>query len=75
MPATLPTFSLHFEYIQQFLKETHTENVIGLSVPAMPLGSPGMEVGDKFHPYKILLLKSDGTYEVYAEVQAYEEQF
>ena len=63
------------KYIQQFLKETHTENVIGLSVPAMPLGSPGMEVGDKFHPYKILLLKSDGTYEVYAEMKTYEEQF
>ena len=63
------------KFIQQFLKEKHDNDVIGLSVPAMPLGSPGMEVGDKFHPYKVLLLKSDGTYDIYAEVQMYEEQF
>lgn len=63
------------KFIQQFLKEKHGNNVIGLSVPAMPLGSPGMEVGDKFHPYKVLLLKSDGSYEIYANVQTYEEQF
>ncbi len=63
------------KFIQQFLKEKHADGVIGLSVPAMPLGSPGMEVGDKFHPYKILLLKSDGTYDIYAEVLTYEEQF
>jgi hypothetical protein len=63
------------KFIQQFLNENHDDNVIGLSVPAMPLGSPGMEVGDKFHPYKILLLKSDGSYEVYSTVQSYEEQF
>jgi hypothetical protein len=63
------------KYIQQFLSESHDDNVIGLSVPAMPLGSPGMEVGDKFHPYKVLLLKSDGSDEIYAEVRTYKEQF
>lgn len=63
------------KFIQQFLKEKQSKDIIGLSVPAMPLGSPGMEVDDKFHPYKILLLKSDGTYDVYAVVQTYEEQF
>ena len=63
------------KFIQQFMNETHDKDVIGLSVPAMPLGSPGMEVGDKFHPYKVLLLKSDGSYEVYSIVQSYEEQF
>ena len=63
------------KFIQQFLNEKHDDNVIGLSVPAMPLGSPGMEVGDKFHPYKVLLLKSDGSYEIYSTVQSYEEQF
>jgi hypothetical protein len=63
------------KFIQKFMKETHVDDVIGLSVPAMPLGSPGMEVGDKFQPYKVLLLKLDGTYEVYANVQTYEEQF
>ena len=63
------------KFIQNFLKEDHADDVIGLSVPAMPAGSPGMEVGDKFQPYKVLLLKSDGAYEIYASVQSYEEQF
>jgi hypothetical protein len=41
----------------------------------MPLGSPGMEVGDKFNPYQVLLLKSDGSSDVYSTVQSYEQQF
>ncbi|GAA5135829.1 DUF411 domain-containing protein [Thalassotalea piscium] len=63
------------KFIQQFLNETHANDVIGLSVPAMPVGTPGMEVDDRFDPYRILLLKSDGSYEIYAEVHTYEEQF
>jgi hypothetical protein len=54
-------------YITQFLTENHT-NAIGLSVPGMPLGSPGMEVGDRFTPYKVLILFKDGTSEIYGEV-------
>lgn len=54
-------------YIAQFLTENHT-NAIGLSVPGMPLGSPGMEVGDRFTPYKVLILFKDGTSEIYGEV-------
>lgn len=63
------------KFIEQFLQEKHPPNIIGLSVPAMPVGSPGMEVDDKFQPYRILLLKSDGRYQVYASIQSYEEQF
>lgn len=63
------------KFIQQFMKKTHADDVLGLSVPAMPAGSPGMEVGDKFQPYRVLLLKSDGTYEIYATIQSYKEQF
>tara|TARA_B100001059_G_scaffold141432_1_gene141484 strand:- start:804 stop:1277 length:474 start_codon:yes stop_codon:yes gene_type:complete len=55
------------KYIAQFLTENHT-NAIGLSVPGMPLGSPGMEVGDRFTPYKVLILFKDGTSEIYGEV-------
>ena len=62
------------KFIQQFLSEEHP-NAIGLSVPAMPVGSPGMEVGDRFMPYKVLILFKDGTSEVYAKVKTYEEQF
>ncbi|TWX70175.1 DUF411 domain-containing protein [Colwellia sp. C1TZA3] len=63
------------KFIQQFMQETHTDDVIGLSVPAMPVGTPGMEVDDKFQPYRVLLLKSNGTDEIYANVQSYKEQF
>jgi len=62
------------KFIKQFLAEKHN-NAIGLSVPAMPVGSPGMEVGERFMPYNVLILFKDGTSEVYAEVKTYEEQF
>ena len=63
------------KFIEQFLQEKPPNDIIGLSVPAMPVGSPGMEVDEKFQPYRILLLKSDGSYQVYASIQSYEEQF
>ncbi|WP_426358004.1 DUF411 domain-containing protein [Pseudocolwellia sp. HL-MZ19] len=71
------TFEGHVpaKFIKQFLSQKHDKTVIGLSVPGMPLGSPGMEVGDKFNPYQVLLLKSDGSSEVYSTVQSYEQQF
>ena len=56
------------EYISQFLAENNP-NAIGLSVPGMPMGSPGMEVGDKFTPYDVLILYKDGTSEIYAEIR------
>lgn len=62
------------KFIQQFL-ENAPDGAIGLSVPAMPLGSPGMEVGDQFHPYRVLQLNKDGSVTTYAEIKSYEEQF
>jgi hypothetical protein len=53
--------------IQQFLKEK-PNNVIGLSVPGMPVGSPGMEVGERHDDYDVLLLKKDGSTEVYKHI-------
>jgi hypothetical protein len=41
----------------------------------MPVGSPGMEYKDQFMAYDVLLLKDDGTVEVYAAVKSYEQQF
>lgn len=61
------------KFVQQFLSEK-PDNVIGLAVPAMPVGSPGMEMGDKFMPYQVLLLKEDGTSEIYAEINTAEDQ-
>jgi hypothetical protein len=41
---------------------------VGLVVPRMPIGSPGMEMeGFDPQPYKVLLLKKDGSFEVYAD--------
>lgn len=67
------------KFIQQFLQQPPA-NAIGLAVPAMPIGSPGMEVdngqsGTKFMAYRVLLLKNDGSTEVYASVTDYEQQF
>ena len=62
------------KFIHQFLASP-PKNTIGLSVPAMPLGTPGMEVGDRFMPYQIILLNNDGTSDVYAELNNYQEQF
>ncbi len=41
-------------------------NAIGLAVPGMPLGSPGMEA-DKAEPYKVLLVRKDGSTEIFAQ--------
>jgi hypothetical protein len=62
------------KYIHQFL-QSPPENARGLTVPAMPLGSPGMEVGDRFMPYQILLLLENGSTQTYAAISTYEEQF
>lgn len=62
------------KFIKQFLSEQH-DNAIGLSVPAMPIGSPGMEVGERFMPYNVLILFKDGNSKVYAKLNTYDEQF
>ena len=40
---------------------------IGLSIPGMPIGSPGMEQGDTREPYDVLLIKKDGSTEIFAK--------
>lgn len=60
-------------YVKQFLANP-PEGASGLAVPAMPVGSPGMEVGDRFMPYQVLLLNRDGSVAVFAEVNSAEEQ-
>jgi hypothetical protein len=57
----------------QFLANPPADG-IGLTVPAMPVGSPGMEVGDKFMPYRVLLMKKDGSTEVFASVESAAQQ-
>tara|TARA_E500000331_G_scaffold231932_2_gene222087 strand:+ start:1114 stop:1455 length:342 start_codon:yes stop_codon:yes gene_type:complete len=61
------------KYIHQFLAAP-PDGSIGLSVPGMPVGSPGMEIGDRFMPYQILLLGEDGSTEIYAEINSIADQ-
>lgn len=41
-------------------------DAIGLTVPGMPYGSPGMGPEDEAEPYEVLLLRKDGSTEVFA---------
>lgn len=38
---------------------------LGLAVPGMPVGSPGMEMGDRRDPFDTLLVLRDGSTRVY----------
>lgn len=60
--------------ITRFLAEK-PEGAIGLAVPGMPVGSPGMEMGERFTPYDVLLLKSDGSSEVYLRITSLTQTF
>tara|TARA_R110001592_G_scaffold254129_6_gene517546 strand:+ start:1817 stop:2365 length:549 start_codon:yes stop_codon:yes gene_type:complete len=53
--------------VERFLEEKPGD-AIGLAVPGMPVGSPGMEMEERFDSYDVLLLKSDGSSEVYAHI-------
>lgn len=39
----------------------------GLTVPGMPVGSPGMEMGDRQDTYQVLLYNDEGQTRVFAE--------
>lgn len=60
--------------IHRFLQEKPAD-MLGLTVPGMPVGSPGMEYEELFNPYQVLALKTDGTVEVYAEILRAEDQY
>lgn len=49
------------------------DGVIGISTPGMPLGSPGMEQGNVNEVYDVLLLRKDGSTEVYATYKGKEK--
>jgi len=61
------------KYMAQFLKNPPSD-AIGLAVPSMPVGSPGMEYQGKFMPYKVMQLNKDGTTEVYAAIESPQQQ-
>ena len=39
---------------------------VGLAVPEMPVGSPGMEMGARRDPYQVLLVAKDGRERVFS---------
>lgn len=50
--------------IKRMLEEE--PNVMGLTVPGMPVGSPGMERGGQEDPYNVLTFTKQGNANVYA---------
>lgn len=52
------------DVIRQLLQEK--PKVTGLTVPGMPMGSPGMEQGGMKDPYDVLTFDASGTTKVYA---------
>ncbi|WP_040610048.1 DUF411 domain-containing protein [Salinimonas chungwhensis] len=62
------------KFMQRFLNNPPA-NAIGLAVPGMPVGSPGMEHGEHFQPYTIQVLLKDGSHRPYASVSQPGEQF
>jgi len=78
--------SCHTAVVGDYLVEGHVpaEDIIqllkqkpaikGIAVPGMPIGAPGMEMGNRFMPYDILLMKKDGSSEVFASIKSAEDQ-
>ncbi len=49
--------------IKRLLKEQ--SDIVGLSVPGMPVGSPGMEQGDIKESFNVYAIYKDGSLKVY----------
>jgi len=55
------------EVVTRFLAETPVWK--GLAVAGMPIGSPGMEAGDRRDPYDVIAFGDDGKMEVYESIR------
>jgi hypothetical protein len=51
--------------IQRLLRERPT-SIAGIAVPGMPIGSPGMEAGNRRQPYEVIAFSREGLQRVYA---------
>ena len=56
--------------IKRFLAEK-PDDLIGLAVPGMPIGTPGMEARDIKQPFQVLAFNDKGEVEVFQEYQSY----
>ena len=61
------------KYMAKFLGNPPVQ-AIGLAVPGMPVGSPGMEYQNKFTPYQVMQINKDGTSQIYADIKSIEQQ-
>lgn len=78
-----PLTSCHTAIIDGYVMEGHvpaddikhfiaqSPNKIGLSVPGMPSGTPGMEMGDKKDPFAVVSFNNDGEAEIFHEYRSY----
>ena len=69
----------HTAYIGGYVVEGHVTHrdikrlltlqpdVVGIAVPGMPVGTPGMERGDTKVPYNVLSFDKDGETEIFVE--------
>lgn len=55
------------DVIQRFLANPPPD-AIGLAVPGMPVGSPGMEMGNRQDQYNVLILGKDGSDTIYEHI-------
>lgn len=74
---TRDTSSCHTALVDGYVVEGHVNysavkkmlsekpDILGITVPGMPIGSPGMEQGNIKQPYNILAINKDGTTTVY----------
>ena len=49
---------------------TEKPAIRGIAVPGMPMGSPGMEMGESRDAYDVVAFKTDGTRSVFASYSA-----
>lgn len=52
---------------EQVVALSKRNDLKGIAVPGMPMGSPGMEVGDQKDPFQVIGLRNDGSDEVIAD--------
>jgi len=74
--------SCHIAVVEEYVVEGHVPadaiakllaerpHAVGIFVPGMPLGSPGMEGQFEYEAYDVILLRRDGTREVFAHYTA-----
>jgi hypothetical protein len=53
--------------VAQILELRKRSDLLGIAVPGMPAGSPGMEHGDAKHAYEVIGLTRSGQDEVLAK--------